>query len=404
MLGDEELEKAFQLVGVAAHRGRHRRRVDVLCGSSVRTSSWSRSRNRSTRPSTRTASPSAKRSVEQLDVVPDARLDAAARIDELEREVRRAVPRAQSLLLRDRIDAVDRAVLLELRDRRHDRTTITDRIPSCASISSKPRLTSSSVRRCEMSGATSISPPSQRSTSCGHLVASLDAAERRARDPAAGDQKARHDVERLALAGDAAHRREPPAHARRLDRLPHDADVAGRLERVVGAEAAGQLEDLLHGVGAADRASSVAPWPRASSSRSAERSTATIRSAPCSRQPATAPSPTSPAPKTTQVEPGSHLRGVHRRAEPGREPAREDARVVERRLRRDLRERDLRHHRVLGERRGAHEVPDRLAVAGEPRRPVREIALVLLLADREAEVRPGVAAVRCTRGTAARRA
>jgi hypothetical protein len=30
-----------------------------------------------------------------------------------------------------------------------------------------------------------------------------------------------------------------------------------------------------------------------------------IRSAPCSRQPATAPSPTIPAPKTTQVDPGS---------------------------------------------------------------------------------------------------
>ena len=30
-----------------------------------------------------------------------------------------------------------------------------------------------------------------------------------------------------------------------------------------------------------------------------------IRSAPCRRQPATAPSPTMPAPKTTQVDPGS---------------------------------------------------------------------------------------------------
>ena len=30
-----------------------------------------------------------------------------------------------------------------------------------------------------------------------------------------------------------------------------------------------------------------------------------IRSAPCSRQPATAPSPTRPAPNTTQVEPAS---------------------------------------------------------------------------------------------------
>jgi len=52
---------------------------------------------------------------------------------------------------------------------------------------------------------------------------------------------------------------------------------------------------------------SVAPCPRASSSRSADKSTLTIRSAPWSRQPAIAPRPTSPAPKTTQVEPGSTL-------------------------------------------------------------------------------------------------
>src|SRR5439155_391898 len=38
-------------------------------------------------------------------------------------------------------------------------------------------------------------------------------------------------------------------------------------------------------------------------SRSAERSTQTIRSAPWSRQPATAPSPTMPAPNTTHVDP-----------------------------------------------------------------------------------------------------
>ena len=36
--------------------------------------------------------------------------------------------------------------------------SITLRIPSCASISSNPRLTSSSGMRCEMNGSTSISP------------------------------------------------------------------------------------------------------------------------------------------------------------------------------------------------------------------------------------------------------
>ena len=87
----------------------------------------------------------------------------------------------------------------------------------------------------------------------GHLVAALDAAEGRARHAPARDQEARDDVERLALAGHAGDRAEPPAHARRLDGLAHHRDVAGRLERVVGAEAAGLLEDALDDVVAADQ-------------------------------------------------------------------------------------------------------------------------------------------------------
>src|SRR5579884_1552445 len=83
-------------------------------------------------------------------------------------------------------------------------------------------------------------------------VAALDAAEGRAGDAASGDQVARHDVQRLALPRDADHRREAPAHACGLDRLPHYLDVAGGLEGVVGAEASGHLDDVLHRVGAAD--------------------------------------------------------------------------------------------------------------------------------------------------------
>ena len=60
------------------------------------------------------------------------------------------------------------------------------------------------------------------------------------------------DLEHLALAGDAGDRAEAPAHAGRLDGLAHHRHVAGRLEGVVGAEAAGHLEDLLDGVRAAD--------------------------------------------------------------------------------------------------------------------------------------------------------
>ena len=118
-----------------------------------------------------------------------------------------------------------------------------------------------------------------------------------------------------------------------------------------------------------------------------------IRSAPCSRHPATAPRPTIPAPKTTQVDPSLDLGRVDRRAETGREPAGEQAGAVERRLGIDLRERDLGHHRVLGEGRGAHEVADLLAVAPQSGCAVGQIPLVLLVADRQAEVGPIVAAV-----------
>ena len=59
--------------------------------------------------------------VEELDVVPDAPLDAAARVDELERQVGGPAPRAQPALAGHGVDALDDAVLGQLRDRRHDR-------------------------------------------------------------------------------------------------------------------------------------------------------------------------------------------------------------------------------------------------------------------------------------------
>ena len=83
---------------------------------------------------------------------------------------------------------------------------------------------------------------------------------------------------------------------------------------------------------------------------------------------------------------GLDPRRVERGADPGREPAGERGAAVERRLGADLRERDLGHHGVLGERRGAHEVPQRLAVAREPRGAVGEVAEALLVADRDAAV------------------
>jgi uncharacterized protein (DUF1015 family) len=55
--------------------------------------------------------------VEEVDVAPHARVDAAARIDQLECQVRASASRAKPLLARDSEDAFDDPVLGELRDR-----------------------------------------------------------------------------------------------------------------------------------------------------------------------------------------------------------------------------------------------------------------------------------------------
>src|SRR3954464_6388822 len=47
-----------------------------------------------------------------------------------------------------------------------------------------------------------------------NLVAPFHTSERRAGDATAGDEEAGNDVQGLPLAGDAAHRRKAPAHAR----------------------------------------------------------------------------------------------------------------------------------------------------------------------------------------------
>src|SRR5207248_8790177 len=161
--------------------------------------------------------------------------------------------------------------------------------------------------------------------------ASLDAPERRAGYPAACDQVARDDAERLALSRDAAHGREPPAHPRGLYRLAHYVDVAGRLERVVGAEAVGQVEDLLHDVGPAlDRVGGTLsprePEPLLGEV-DADDSLRTLEPAAGDR----AEAHHAGAEDRTGAA-RRDLGGVDRRSEPGREAAGEQARAVEGRV------------------------------------------------------------------------
>src|SRR6185436_8619215 len=86
----QELEEAVELRRVAAHRRRHRRRVGIL-GRLERA-------HLELQPVPEALDPAedahgvalAEARVEQLDVRPNARLDPAARVHELQREVRRA--------------------------------------------------------------------------------------------------------------------------------------------------------------------------------------------------------------------------------------------------------------------------------------------------------------------------
>src|SRR5256714_462314 len=118
-LSGEKLEEPVQLVGVPAQPGRKRGRVGVLRGlerpdlelEPVAVALHS------TQHANRVALLEA--SVQKLDVIPDPSLDPAARIDELEREIRRARAGSQPLLAGNCVDALDHPVLGESDDRGH---------------------------------------------------------------------------------------------------------------------------------------------------------------------------------------------------------------------------------------------------------------------------------------------
>jgi len=118
-LGGEELEEPFQLVGVAAERRREVGWIEPLGRLERANLELEAVAEALDPPEDPDGVAFAEAAVEQVYVAPDPRLDTAARIDELEREVRGARPCAKPLLLGDRVDALDDPVLLELGDRSH---------------------------------------------------------------------------------------------------------------------------------------------------------------------------------------------------------------------------------------------------------------------------------------------
>src|SRR5215217_1767034 len=114
----EELEEAVELVGVAAQcrgqRGgvgfRRLERADVELEAVAEAVDP---------PEDADGVSLAEPAVEERDIAPDPRLDPAARVYELEREVIGAGARAPPLLPGHCVDALDNAVLLELGDSAH---------------------------------------------------------------------------------------------------------------------------------------------------------------------------------------------------------------------------------------------------------------------------------------------
>ena len=132
--GGEELEEAVELVRIAAKRRRERGRIGVL-------RSLDRAHLNLELPAEALDAAEhphgvalGEALVEQIDVVPDARFDSAARVDELERKVGGAGTRASTLLSGDREHALDGPILDELGDRGHVSTIWREPIGTLASM------------------------------------------------------------------------------------------------------------------------------------------------------------------------------------------------------------------------------------------------------------------------------
>src|SRR5690606_13301982 len=221
------------------------------------------------------------------------------------------------------------------------------------------------------------------------LAAPLHAAERAAPPDAAGDELERPRADLLPGGRDADDRRLAPALVAALERGAHQLHVADRLEGIVDAAVRHVDDHLLdrlvvvfrvHEVRRAELAGELllvrVDVDRDDAARLSHRRALDHAQADAAQA------------EHRDRRARAHLGGGEHGADAGRDPAAEQADLLERRLLADLRDRDLRQHRVLGERRRAHEVQDALAVLREAARAVGHQTLALRHADFLAEIRP----------------
>ena len=248
-LRDEELEKALELVAVAPHRGCERRRVDVggLERAHVELQPVAEPLDPAEHPH---GVALAEAAVEQLDVVPDPRLDAPGRVDELEREVGRAALRAQLSLRLDGEDALDDAVFGQVRNRH---STTLDGASRCGS---RPAVAASSPTLVQ-DGLGLLAPPAERAGDVGrgHLARraarTLPTSSRRASLPAAARpqlEPAREEIDRdrTPACAPARRRRRSSARAAAAGAAIGPVDVLLRRRRRVAERGRRQRAGVEH--------------------------------------------------------------------------------------------------------------------------------------------------------------
>ena len=118
-LAREEVEEAVELLRVAAHRRRQLGRIAVRRGLDRAHLHLEPAAEPLHASEHADGVALGEPAVEQLDVVPDARLDPPARVDELEGEIGRSVLRPPALLAADGEHALDGAILRELGNAGH---------------------------------------------------------------------------------------------------------------------------------------------------------------------------------------------------------------------------------------------------------------------------------------------
>ena len=118
-LAGEEVEEAFQLVRIAPKRRRQLDRVGVLGRLDCAHVELELVAVALHAAQDAHGVAFGEPAVQEIDIVPDAALDPAAAVDELQREVVGAGPRAQPALAGHRVGALDGRVLCELGYSRH---------------------------------------------------------------------------------------------------------------------------------------------------------------------------------------------------------------------------------------------------------------------------------------------